>query len=95
LDNTKIKKELGYHDVVPVKEGLKRTVQWFLENPPEPGGEIEQQLRDPFKYDVEDKIIQEWEKACSKIQEIPFIIEDKKYGYADPRVSQKKSSATS
>ena len=91
LDNTKIKKELGYRDVVPAKEGLKRTVQWFLEHQPVPGGEIEQQLRDPFKYDVEDKIIQEWEKVCNKIQEIPFIAEEKRYNYADPRVSPKKS----
>jgi nucleoside-diphosphate-sugar epimerase len=90
LDNSKIKKELGYRDVIPAKEGLKRTVQWFLEHRPEPGGEIELQLRDPFKYDVEDKIIQEWEKASGKIQEIPFVIEEKKYGYADPRISQEK-----
>ena len=95
LDNTKIKKELSYQDVVPAKEGLKRTVQWFLAHRPEPGGEIEQQLRDPFKYDVEDKIIQEFEKAGSKIHEIPFDLEAKKYGYADPRISQKKSSEAS
>ena len=87
LDNTKIKKELGYRDVVPAKEGLKRTVQWFLEHRPEPGGEIEQQLGDPFRYDIEDRIIQEWAKACNKIQEIPFVIGESKYSYADPRVS--------
>ena len=87
LDNTRIKKELGYRDVVPAKEGLKRTVQWFLAHHPEPGGEIEQQLRDPFQYDIEDRIIQEWEKTYGKIREIPFVIEDFKYSYADPRVS--------
>ena len=87
LDNTRIKKELGYRDVVPTKEGLKRTVQWFLEHRPEPGGEIEQQLRDPFQYDIEDKIIQEWEKTSSKIRKIPFVLEEFKYSYADPRVS--------
>ena len=90
LDNTKIKKELGYRDLVPAKEGLKRTVQWFLENRPELGGEIEQQLMDPFQYDVEDRIIQEWEKACSKIQKIPFVIAESKYGYADPKKTGKK-----
>jgi nucleoside-diphosphate-sugar epimerase len=87
LDNTRIKQELGYRDVVPAKEGLKRTVQWFLAHRPEPGGEIEQQLRDPFQYDIEDRIIQEWEKAHRKIREIPFAIEQFKYSYADPRVS--------
>jgi nucleoside-diphosphate-sugar epimerase len=87
LDNTKIKKELGYHDVVPAKEGLKRTVRWFLEHRPEPGGEIEQQLGDPFRYDIEDGIIQEWAKAGNKIREIPFVTGEFKYSYADPRVS--------
>ena len=87
LDNTRIKKELGYRDVVPAREGLKRTVQWFLAHRPEPGGEIEQQLRDPFRYDIEDNIIHEWEKAGSKIREIPFAVEDFRYSYADPRVS--------
>ena len=95
MDNAKIKKELNYQDVVPAKEGLKQTVQWFLAHRPEPGGEIEQQLRDPFKYDVEDKIIQEFEKAGSKIHEIPFDLEAKKYGYADPRIPQIKSSEAS
>ena len=89
LDNTKIKKELGYRDVVSAKEGLKRTVHWFLQHPPESGGEIEQQLRDPFRYDIEDKIIQECEKAYTSIQSVSFIIEEKKYGYADPRAPKK------
>ena len=85
LDNTKIKKELGYRDIVGTKEGLKRTVQWFRAHRPEPGGEIEQQLRDPFQYDIEDKIIHEWERACGKIRDIPFVVEEYKYSYADPR----------
>jgi hypothetical protein len=36
---------------------------------------------------MEDNIIHEWEKAGSKIREIPFAVEDFKYSYADPRVS--------
>ena len=87
LDNTKIKNELRYRDVVPAKAGLQRTVQWFLEHRPEPGGEIEQQLQDPFSYDIEDRIIQEWTNACDKIREIPFVRGAFKYSYADPRVS--------
>jgi hypothetical protein len=90
LDITKIKKELGYKDAVPTKEGIKRTVQWLLDNRPEPGGEVEQQLNDPFKYDVEDKMIAEWEKACRKIKDIPFVITESKYSYADPKMTKKK-----
>jgi nucleoside-diphosphate-sugar epimerase len=90
LDNSKIKQELGYRDLVPAKEGLKRTVQWFLEHRPEPGGEIEQQLRDPFNYEVEDKMITEWQKGFSKVQDIPFVLEKVKYSYADPKKTKKK-----
>ena len=87
MDITKIKKELGYHDVIPAREGLKRTVQWLLENRPENGGEVEQQLRDPFNYGIEDKIIEEWEKGCNNVRNIPFMVEERKYGYADPKKS--------
>jgi len=91
MDNSKIKKELGYRDLVSAKDGLKRTVQWLLKNRPETGGEVEQQLRDPFEYDVEDRIIREWEESCSKIRDIPFVVEERKYGYADPRKSERRS----
>ena len=90
LDITRIKKELGYQDVVRTKEALKRTVQWLLQNRPEPGGEVEQQLQDPFKYDVENNMIAEWEKGVRKVQEISFILERVKYSYADPKKTKKK-----
>ena len=90
LDITKIRKELGYKDVVPTREGLKRTVQWLLDNRPEPGGEVEHQLRDPFNYDIEDKMMAEWEKGLSKVQEIPCAVEKMKYSYADPKKAKKK-----
>ena len=32
--------ELGYRDVVPVEEGLRRTARWLVENPLEDGGSI-------------------------------------------------------
>ena len=35
----------------------------MLENRPEPGGEVEVQLADPFNYEKEDQIIEAWEKA--------------------------------
>jgi nucleoside-diphosphate-sugar epimerase len=89
LDNTKIKKELGYRDVVSTKEGIEKTVQWLLANLPEPGGEVEQQLKDPFNYDAEDKMIAEWEKGMAKVKEIPFVVEELKYGYADPKKDKK------
>ena len=32
MDTTKIASELGWSPLVPFEEGLKRTVQWYLDN---------------------------------------------------------------
>ena len=74
VDITKIKKQLGYRDLVPVEEGIRRTVNWLLSNPPEPGGHTEQNLRDPFDYNAEDRFIEEFRKANARIAEIPFSL---------------------
>jgi len=38
LDSTRIRRELGYRETVPEEEGLRRTLDWYRENPPpEPG----------------------------------------------------------
>ncbi len=36
LDTTRIRQELGYRDMVPLEEGLVRTVAWERVHPPEP-----------------------------------------------------------
>jgi len=67
LDLKKIKTQLGYKDLFKAREGLKKTVQYYLDNPPDKGGEIEQRLDDPFDYDAEDKLIAEYEKNLEKL----------------------------
>lgn len=57
MDLAKLRRELGYRDRVAPEEGLRRTVQWLLENRPEPGGLTEQILGDTFDYAAEDQII--------------------------------------
>lgn len=57
LDCSKIRRELGYRDVVPVDEALARTTRWYVEHPLEPGGEIEDRLGDAFDYAHEDELI--------------------------------------
>ena len=68
-DIEKIKIQMGYRDKVPANEGLKQTIQWILENRPEPGGEIEQGLGDPFDYETEDRLIQDFIAGLIKIRE--------------------------
>jgi hypothetical protein len=57
MDLSKIRRELGYRDLVAPSEGLRRTVHWLLENRPEPGGLTERILGDTFDYAAEDEII--------------------------------------
>jgi nucleoside-diphosphate-sugar epimerase len=51
LDLTKIKTELGYHDLVPIRKAMENTVRWLCDNPPQ---------RDwpPIDYPAQDEAIQ-------------------------------------
>jgi nucleoside-diphosphate-sugar epimerase len=54
LDSSRIRRELGYQELVPQCEGLRRTVRWMREHPPgpdDPMGRLE------LTYDVEDVIL--------------------------------------
>jgi nucleoside-diphosphate-sugar epimerase len=48
-DSTRIRQELGYREIVPVEEGVRRTVEWELANPPAGF------LMHRFDYDAENK----------------------------------------
>jgi nucleoside-diphosphate-sugar epimerase len=50
LDSARVRAELGYSEIVPYEEGLRRTAQWLLNN----SGEI-----DPthFDYEAEDRLL--------------------------------------
>lgn len=58
MDTRKIREQLGYRDVVPVQTALESTVRWYLEHPLPPGGEMEQNLGDPFDYEYEDRLVE-------------------------------------
>ncbi|MFD1413413.1 NAD-dependent epimerase/dehydratase family protein [Oceanobacillus jeddahense] len=49
LDTTKIRERFNYKEVISQDEGIKRTVQWELDNLPN---------ETPFDYSQEDKVIQ-------------------------------------
>jgi nucleoside-diphosphate-sugar epimerase len=72
LDISKIKLDLGYNDIVSVPDALTESTNWLLENRPEPGGEIEQQLGDPFAYDAEDEMIRLYKTTINKAEKIIF-----------------------
>lgn len=86
-DITKIKKDLGYRDVVPVEEAIMRTTKWWLEHRPAPGGMEETNLADPFDYANEDRLIAEFREFSQKAKAIPFAELDFGHGYAHPKKS--------
>jgi len=61
--STLIRHELGYREPVEPGEAMARTIDWLLANRPEPGGEIERQVADPFEYDAEDELVARWRAA--------------------------------
>jgi nucleoside-diphosphate-sugar epimerase len=69
LDLTKAKDLLGYRDVVPARDAVRRTARWLAENRPTPGGQEEVVLEDPFDYAAEDALIASWKEAISHVRQ--------------------------
>jgi hypothetical protein len=63
MDLSKAKADLGYRDVVPALEAVRRTVQWNLDNRKWLEGMIEAQNKDdrlkgdPYAYELEDRLV--------------------------------------
>lgn len=56
VDTTRIRSELGYHEVVPLQEALARTIEWERKNPPAT-------VRpEQFDYEAEDAVLKAMEK---------------------------------
>jgi len=85
LDITKIRTELGYRDVVPVHEALPMAARWLVENRPEPGGELEMQLGDPFDYAAEDAMIDGYLRLKETVLAVPFPDYTYIHPYRHPR----------
>jgi nucleoside-diphosphate-sugar epimerase len=72
MDLGKLQRELGYRDAVPVQEAVRRTVEWLVANPPEPGGFVEQILGDPFDYDGEDRLIAAAREGLERLRAVRY-----------------------
>jgi nucleoside-diphosphate-sugar epimerase len=72
FDITKVKVQLGYRDIVTPAQGLAITVDWLLANRPQPGGEIERQLGDPFAYPAEDALIAACKNGYADAERVQF-----------------------
>ena len=57
MDISRLRSALGYRDLVPTVEAVRRTVRWYADHPLQRGGEIEQRMYDRFDYAAEDRLI--------------------------------------
>jgi nucleoside-diphosphate-sugar epimerase len=88
MDISKIKAELGYRDIVPAEEAIRRTVEWYLRSPPTKGGEVEKRLGDPFDYAAEDLIMKEYHAAISKLGKLASAGYEWRHFYDHPTKPQ-------
>ena len=84
FDTTKIRTQLGYKDVVPATEAIPLAVRWLVEHRPEPGGELENQLGDPFDYAAEDELIRVYQEGTEKVAKIYYPQVEPAHMYRHP-----------
>lgn len=87
MDISKLKRDLGYRDLVDPVAAVAETVNWYLQNPPERGGEIEQRLADSFDYELEDRLIQLQTGALAEMRRAVGLVpaERRPHAYAHPK----------
>ncbi|SPP98121.1 NAD-dependent epimerase/dehydratase family protein [Bradyrhizobium vignae] len=68
LYNTdKLKRELGYRDLVPAVEAMTNSVQWYAERRAALAAAIEKELGDPYDYAAEDRLVAEWRQGSQAL----------------------------
>jgi hypothetical protein len=77
--------ELGYSDPVRFEEAMKTTVQWYLDNPLERGGDEERVLGDPFDYEAEDRFIALQRQFVAESEKLPFAGVTHAHAYDHPK----------
>ena len=82
LDLTRVRPHLGYRDVVPARDAVRRTARWLVDHPPERGGQEEMVLTDPFDYAAEDALIDAWHRRARAVDAAPSFATAPGYGLA-------------
>lgn len=77
---------LGYADLCSPAEAMATTIDWLLANPPEPGGEEERRLGDPFDYAREDALLDDWDRLRDHLR-VPAPPSPPGHMYRHPRAA--------
>ena len=77
-----IELQLNYQDLVPAREALELTTEWYVRNPIPPGSDLEVNLGDPFNYEIEDEFIAITRRYEAQLASIAVAAPPQKYDYA-------------
>ncbi len=86
-DDSKIRKVLGFKEIVPVGEARIRTVKWLVENREKYSKEWEEQIDETFDYEAEDELIRRWKETYHKLAEVEFHGKPAAHRYRHPRTA--------
>jgi nucleoside-diphosphate-sugar epimerase len=85
MDLSKLKNQLGYKDVYPVKEALVKTVEWLVEHPPDRTSLVGYPEPD---YVSEDRLVSAFKESMERLAAIPYDGDmDISHPYAHPKES--------
>ena len=82
-DTYAIRSDLGYKDKIPVLEAIKRTVEWYLSNPPILNKATKSDLA--RHYEDEDKLIKINAELIQKYENLSLADVKFKHAYAHPK----------
>jgi len=87
MDLHKIKTQLGYKDVIAPEDAMAKTAHWYVEHPPEPGGDVERWLQDPFDYAAEDQLVGIFKESLGRMATVRFNeVKPTPHPYPHPKV---------
>lgn len=89
LDSSRIRRELGFTDLVEFDEAIRRTADWYREHPLERGGEDEQRIGDPFDYAAEDAFAELLGQFVENCAQLPFAGVTLQHSYDHPKQAVK------
>jgi nucleoside-diphosphate-sugar epimerase len=84
LDTTKLQRLLP-HVATPLATGMRRTVEWYLEDPQARGSAVESQLGDAFAYDAEDRLFAALDRMAAEVAAIDMPDPDMAHTYSHPK----------
>lgn len=70
MDFSRLRRDLGYTDLVPAAEAFARTARWYVDNRPD--ASFEERLGDPFDYEWEDRMIERAGRLVTELAQVAY-----------------------